>query len=165
MSKDTPHQDKAALAVEGLTFHYGPRKALDNVSFGIDAGRTYNDWPLMAGAFTPPYPFELTPIWRNFFENAGLVQFIHRMAGYLLFVFGIVVWLRARRSPNADTRFRFNAVLAMLVVQMVLGIVTVLYMAQLHIALTHQLGAVVLFVLILRARFGAGYPVAQSIRG
>ena len=132
---------------------------------GIDAGRTYNDWPLMAGAFTPPYPFELTPIWRNFFENAGLVQFIHRMAGYLLFVFGIVVWLRARRSPNADTRFRFNAVLAMLVVQMVLGIVTVLYMAQLHIALTHQLGAVVLFVLILRARFGAGYPVAQSIRG
>ena len=40
MSKDTPHQDKAALAVEGLTFHYGPRKALDNVSFGIDAGRT-----------------------------------------------------------------------------------------------------------------------------
>ncbi len=132
---------------------------------GIDAGRTYNDWPLMAGGFLPPYPFDITPVWRNFFENAGLVQFIHRMAGYLLMIFGVVVWLRARKSANVDTRFRFNAVLAMLVLQMVLGIVTVLYMAQMHIAITHQIGAVVLWVLILRARFGAGYPKPQSIRG
>lgn len=132
---------------------------------GIDAGRTYNDWPLMAGAFLPPFPFELEPVWRNFFENAGLVQFIHRMAGYLLLVFGIVVWLRARRSPNADTRFRFNAVFAMLLLQMVIGIVTVLYMAPWQIAIAHQFGAVVLWVLILRARFGAQYPKQQSIRG
>lgn len=132
---------------------------------GIDAGRTYNDWPLMAGAFLPPFPFELEPVWRNFFENAGLVQFIHRMAGYVLLVFGIVVWLRARRSPNADTRFRFNAVFAMLLLQMVIGIVTVLYMAPWQIAIAHQFGAVVLWVLILRARFGAQYPKQQSIRG
>jgi len=132
---------------------------------GIDAGRTYNDWPLMAGAFLPPYPFELEPVWRNFFENAGLVQFMHRIAGYLLLAFGIVVWLRARKSPNADTRFRFNAVFAMLWVQMALGIVTVLYMAPWQIAIAHQVGAVILWVLILRARFGAQYPVQQSIRG
>ncbi|MBV2360806.1 COX15/CtaA family protein [Thalassococcus sp. CAU 1522] len=132
---------------------------------GIDAGRTYNDWPLMAGSVLPPYPFDLTPVWRNFFENAGLVQFMHRVAGYLLLVYGVVVWLRARRSPNTDTRFRFNAVFAMMLVQMVLGIVTVLYMAPWHIAILHQLGAVILWVLILRARFGAGYPRAQSVRG
>ena len=132
---------------------------------GIDAGRTYNDWPLMAGAFLPPFPFDLEPIWRNFFENAGLVQFMHRIAGYLLLVFGVVVWLRARRSPNTDTRFRFNAVFAMLLLQMVIGIVTVLYMAPWQIAIVHQFGAVVLWVLILRARFGAGYPKEQSIRG
>jgi cytochrome c oxidase assembly protein subunit 15 len=132
---------------------------------GIDAGRTYNDWPLMAGAFLPPYPFELEPVWRNFFENAGLVQFMHRIAGYLLLAFGIVVWLWARRSPNADTRFRFNAVFAMLWVQMALGIVTVLYMAPWQVAIAHQVGAVILWVLILRARFGAQYPAQQSIRG
>ena len=132
---------------------------------GIDAGRTYNDWPLMAGAFLPPYPFDLDPLWRNVFENAGLVQFLHRMAGYLLLAFGIVVWLRARKSPNADTRFRFNAVFAMLLLQMGLGIFTVLYMAPWHIAILHQVGAVILWVLILRARFGAGYPKEQSIRG
>lgn len=132
---------------------------------GIDAGRTYTDWPLMAGGVIPPQPFQLDPWWRNFFEEPGLVQFIHRMAGYLLFVFGIVTWLRARRSPNSDTRFRFNAVMAMLAVQVVLGIFTVLYGAQLHIAITHQLGAILLWVLIIRARFGAGYPVVQTIRG
>ena len=85
--------------------------------------------------------------------------------GLVLFVFGIVTWLRARKSANPDTRFRFNAVMAMMLVQVVLGIVTVLYVAQMHIAITHQIGAVVLWVLIIRARFGAQYPKAQSIRG
>jgi len=132
---------------------------------GIDAGRNYTDWPLMAGEFLPPFPFELEPAWRNFFENDGLVQFMHRMAGYLLCIFGIVVWARARKSPNGQTRFAFNAVLAMMLLQMVLGIVTVIYSAPLHIAIVHQLGAILLWVLILRARFIAGYPTSDSIRG
>ncbi|MCM2562240.1 COX15/CtaA family protein [Lutimaribacter sp. EGI FJ00015] len=132
---------------------------------GIDAGRNYVDWPLMAGGFFPPEPFQLDPLWRNFFEDDGLVQFMHRMAGYFLFIFGIVVWLRARRSPNGVTRFAFNAVLAMMLVQMVLGIVTVMYSAPWQIAILHQVGAVVLWVLILRARFLAGYPVFASLRG
>lgn len=132
---------------------------------GIDAGRTYNDWPLMAGSFLPPFPFEIEPIWRNFFENAGLVQFMHRIAGYLLLAFGVFVWLRARKSANRDTQFRFNAVFAMLLLQMVIGIVTVLYMAPWQIAISHQIGAVILWVLILRARFAAAHPAAQSIRG
>ena len=132
---------------------------------GIDAGRNYSDWPLMAGGFLPPDPLQITPIWRNFFENDGTVQFMHRMAGYLLFVFGIVVWLRGRKSSHPDTRFRFNAVAAMLVVQMLLGIVTVLYMAPLQIAILHQIGAVVLWALILRARFAARYPIQTTIRG
>ena len=132
---------------------------------GIDAGRNYTDWPLMAGGFLPPQPFDLQPIWRNFFEDDGLVQFMHRMAGYLLFLYGILAWVRARKSPNRETRFAFNAVFAMLSLQVVLGIVTVIYSAPWHIAIVHQLGAVALWVLILRARFLAGYPQAQSVRG
>jgi len=131
---------------------------------GIDAGRAYPDWPLMAGGFFPPEPFGLSPVWRNFFEDAGLVQFMHRMAGYGLFAFGIFVWSRARRSANTQTRFAFNAMLAMMVLQMVLGIITVIYSAPWHIAIVHQLGAVVLWALILRGRFLAQYPRAQSVR-
>ena len=132
---------------------------------GIDAGRSYNDWPLMGGEVFPSNAFDFEPLWRNFFENAGLVQFMHRVSGYLLFVFGVVVWLRARRSANRDTRFRFNAVFAVLFLQVVLGIVTVVYAAPWHIAIVHQLGAVALLALILRARFAARYPAPQSIRG
>ncbi|WP_323768994.1 heme A synthase [Antarctobacter sp.] len=132
---------------------------------GIDAGRSYNDWPLMGGEFFPSNALDFEPLWRNFFENAGMVQFIHRIAGYLLLAFGIVVWRRARRSPNRDTRFRFNAVLAALLLQVALGIVTVVYTAPWQIAILHQLGAVVLWALILRARFAARYPAPQSIRG
>jgi cytochrome c oxidase assembly protein subunit 15 len=132
---------------------------------GIDAGRNYIDWPLMAGGFFPPDMFSLTPWWRNFFENDGLVQFIHRMAGYVLMIFAIVVWRVARKSGNTQVRFGFNAVLAMVFFQMVLGIVTVMYSAPWQIAIVHQLGAVVTWVLILRARFMAGYPAVQSVRG
>ena len=131
---------------------------------GIDAGRSYPDWPLMAGGFFPPEPFAIEPLWRNFFENAGTVQFMHRMAGYLLFAFGVVVWLRGRKSANAGTRLAFNVIFAVMSVQVVLGIVTVIYQAQWHVAITHQFVAVILWVAILRARFLSLYPQPQSVR-
>ena len=132
---------------------------------GIDAGRYFPEWPLMAGQVFPPDAFDITPAWRNFFENPGLVQFMHRIAGYLLAIFAVVVWLRGRRSAHATTRFAFNAVIAAMAVQILLGITTVLYAAPVHIALIHQAVAVVLWVLIIRARFLSGYPIATSIRG
>ena len=132
---------------------------------GIDAGRAFPTWPLMGDGFFPPEPFQITPVWRNFFEDAGLVQFMHRMSGYLLFIFAIVVWLRSKRSPNSQTRFAFTVVLGVMFLQMTIGIMTVLYSAPVHIAIVHQIGAVVLWVVILRARYLARYPLAQSIRG
>jgi cytochrome c oxidase assembly protein subunit 15 len=131
---------------------------------GIDAGRAFPTWPLMGDGFLPPDPFTREPLWRNFFEDPGLVQFIHRMSGYLLLVLALVAWRRGRASPNTATRFAFNAMLAMMLVQIVIGIVTVLYSAPVHIAILHQVGAVVLWVLILRARYLARYPLPQSVR-
>jgi cytochrome c oxidase assembly protein subunit 15 len=131
---------------------------------GIDAGRSFTDWPLMAGSLFPQGAFELSPWWSNFFENPGLVQFIHRTWGYLLLIFAVVVWRRARGSAHSSTRFAFNAVMATLLIQIVLGIVTVLYVAPWQLAILHQLSAVLLWVLILRARFLSFYPISSSIR-
>ncbi len=131
---------------------------------GIDAGRAYPDWPLMAGGFLPPDMWQLTPAWRNLFENEGTVQFIHRMSGYILFLFGLFVWWRSRRSANRRTRSAYAMMMAMMVAQMVLGIATVMTMATPHIAIVHQIGAVLLWVLVLRARFLSRYPFAQSVR-
>ena len=133
---------------------------------GIDAGRGFPTWPDMNGQFFPADAFYMPGgggVWHAFFENPGLVQFMHRMAGYLLFAFGIVVWLRGRHSAHAATRGAFHAVMAMMVAQMVLGIITVLTAAHMHIAITHQIGAVILWVLIIRALHLSVYPVAGSI--
>ncbi|MEK9914121.1 MAG: heme A synthase, partial [Paracoccaceae bacterium] len=91
---------------------------------GIDAGRNYVDWPLMAGGFLPPDPFELSPWWRNFFEDDGLVQFMHRMIGYTLFLFCLFAWRGSRSSGNLTLKFSFNLILAIAFFQMVLGIAT-----------------------------------------
>jgi cytochrome c oxidase assembly protein subunit 15 len=133
---------------------------------GIDAGRGFPTWPDMNGQFFPADAFYVPgrPAWAAFFENPGLVQFIHRMSGYLLFAIGVEVWLCGRKSANHSTRGAFHAVMAMLVAQMTLGIFTALTAAQPHVAITHQIGAVLLWVLIIRARHLAAYPVAGSIR-
>lgn len=138
---------------------------------GIDAGRAFPTWPLMNGDFFPADAFYVPdgqggtlPAWHAFFENPGLVQLIHRMSGYLLLAFGIVVWLRGRKSSYQATQAAFHQMMAMLVVQMALGIATVLTVAHVHVAITHQIGAVILWVLILRARHLSQYPVAGSIR-
>lgn len=138
---------------------------------GIDAGRAFPTWPLMNGQFFPADAFYVPdgqggslPVWHAFFENPGLVQFVHRMSGYLLLVFCIVVWLRGRKSAYQATQAAFHQVMAMMVVQMVLGIATVLTVAHVHVAITHQIGAVILWVLVLRARHLSQYPVSGSIR-
>lgn len=131
---------------------------------GIDAGRSFTDWPLMGGQLLPPDATVLEPLWRNYFESPGLVQWIHRVAGYVLGVVGVVIWFQSRRSPHPATRFAFNAVLAAMLVQIALGVVTVIHAAPWPVAITHQLLAVGLWTLILRARFLGAYPIATSLR-
>lgn len=139
---------------------------------GIDAGRAFPTWPLMGESFFPADAFYVPdgaggvlPLWHAFFENPGLVQFNHRMTGYFLLALGLVALLHGLRSAHGATRRAFGAMAAMLVVQLVLGIMTVLTAARLDTAIGHQVGAVILWVLVLRARQMACYPVAGSIRG
>lgn len=131
---------------------------------GIDAGRSYTDWPLMGGQLFPPNAFFLEPAWRNFFESPGLVQFIHRIIGYALAAFAVFVWLRGRKSAHPVTRGAFNVVIAVMALQILLGIFTVLYGAPWQVAIAHQFVAVVLWVVTLRARFLAMHPIATSVR-
>jgi cytochrome c oxidase assembly protein subunit 15 len=131
---------------------------------GIDAGQSFTDWPTMGGQFLPPEAFDLTPVWRNFFENAGLVQFIHRMVAYLLLAMTIMALIKGRKSANASTRAAFIAASIAVFGQVCLGIYVLFSGVQAHVALTHQIIAVLVWVLILRARFLSGYPITDAIR-
>jgi cytochrome c oxidase assembly protein subunit 15 len=133
---------------------------------GIDAGRAFPTWPDMNGSFFPADAFYVpgkSAIWA-FLDNAGLVQFNHRMAGYLLVIIGLLAWFRARKSAYAATRNAYGLVAGMMIVQACIGIAAALTLAQLHVALTHQIGAIVLWVLIIKARHRTIYPLTGSIR-
>ncbi|MEM8596332.1 MAG: COX15/CtaA family protein [Pseudomonadota bacterium] len=125
---------------------------------GIDAGRSFVDWPLMQGGFLPPEPLGLEPVWRNFFENAGLVQFIHRMLGYLVLLVGLWGTWRLMRRREGALRWHGAALGIGMVAQTVLGIVTVLNAAPLEIAIWHQAGGVVLAGILASALFAVSYP-------
>ena len=139
---------------------------------GIDAGRAFPTWPSMNGEFFPSEAFYVPngqggslPVWHAFFENPGLVQFMHRMSGYLLFAFGVVAYLKARKSPNPETRDAFTLMFGAMLGQVALGIFTVLTVARWEVAISHQILAVFLWALIIYARFNAAYPKSVSIRG
>lgn len=138
---------------------------------GIDAGRGFPTWPDMNGQFFPADAFYVPdgaggnlPLWHAFFENPGLVQFIHRISGYALFAFAIVVWLRGRKSAHRVTKRAYDWLMVAILGQVVLGIVAVLTAAIWQTAIAHQIGAVILWVLILRARHLAQYPRQGSIQ-
>ncbi|MCP5088973.1 MAG: heme A synthase [Rhodobacteraceae bacterium] len=131
---------------------------------GIDAGRGYIDWPMMNGEFLPSESFDYTPLWSNFFENPALVQFDHRMVGYLVLAVSGFVWWVSRSSAVITTRRVFDLAVLLIAVQMVFGIVTVLYAAPWQSAILHQIGAIMVICAVLRGRFLALYPLAQSIR-
>ena len=132
---------------------------------GIDAGRQYTGWPTMGGEWIPDALWDPDLGWRNFFENAAMVQFVHRMIGYVLAALAVLVWWRGRGSAHPQTRCAFTAMLVMVAVQIGLGILNVVHASPLSLALIHQVGAVALFVLILRARLHARYPYETSVRG
>lgn len=131
---------------------------------GIDAGRGYIDWPMMNGEFLPSESFDYTPVWTNFFENPALVQFNHRILGYIVFLVALFVWFKSRASALASIKRAFSFLMVAVFGQMILGIGTVLYAAPWHIAIIHQIGAVVLIIITLNAIFSATYPRVQSLR-
>lgn len=131
---------------------------------GIDAGRGYIDWPLMNGEFLPSESFDYVPFWTNFFENPALVQFNHRMLGYVVLLGSLYLWFSSRSSAIVATRRAALIALGMVVAQMVMGIVTVMHAAPVHLAIFHQVGAVIVIVSILNVRFSALYPKAQKLR-
>jgi len=118
---------------------------------GIGAGRAYNTFPLMNGNLVAPEIFMLEPWWSNFFYNMATVQFDHRAIAGLLALSVLVLWWRIRRDTESSPRARqgVNMFAAMLLVQITLGIATLLNGVPLNLAALHQAGALVLFACAL----------------
>jgi heme a synthase len=114
---------------------------------GLRAGYAYNTWPLIDGAFVPRTArlFFAGPLWRNFFENILTVQFDHRMLAYVIFLVALMHVIDVARSANGRTvRTGAFVVFAAVVLQIGLGIATLLLVVPLPLALLHQATAMLL---------------------
>lgn len=119
---------------------------------GIRAGLAYNTFPLMNGHFIPPEILMLDPWWKNLFNNMATVQFDHRIIAWLLIILVPLFWAATRRIDlSARARLAVNVLPIALLLQVALGIATVLLAVPIPLAAAHQGGAVLLFAASLWA--------------
>lgn len=106
---------------------------------GLFAGTSYNTWPLMDGRLVPPGLYAIAPFWANFFEDVLTVQFNHRVIAYTLTLYVLAMWWVGRRSPGFDGVHGWLPRIALItVLQVVLGIATLLTVVSIPMALGHQ---------------------------
>jgi cytochrome c oxidase assembly protein subunit 15 len=120
---------------------------------GLKAGFAYNTFPLMDGHWVPEVIFMQEPLWRNFFENIATVQFNHRVLATLVFFGVVALWIVSmRQSLPTTVRNGLHSLLAVMLLQITLGISTLLLHIPIPLAVTHQAGALLLLTAVIYAR-------------
>ncbi len=127
-----PAEKRAAWALLVLIF---VQMAAGALVAGLDAGRTYTDWPLMAGELVPAHYMHADLGVRSLFEGREATQFNHRLLAYILWAGALGAAWAFRRGALAR-EFLFLAVLVS--AQAVWGILTLLSAAPMALALVHQ---------------------------
>jgi cytochrome c oxidase assembly protein subunit 15 len=117
---------------------------------GLKAGFTYNTFPLMAGKLVPDGMWTVAPAYLNLFENVTTVQFSHRLLALGTFLALIGLWIMARRwQTTRSQRFWLHATALAAVIQVALGISTLLLRVPVTLGALHQAGAMALLTVLL----------------
>ena len=129
---------RIALTVLILQIIYGAFVA------GLDAGFIHNHWPLMSdGKFIHETVYiEQNPIYKNFIEGKSGVQFVHRTLAYVVVIFIGLIWYKSKKTET--TNIQNNAIkglLAMVGVQFLLGVLTIIFQVPVWLGVAHQVGA------------------------
>ncbi len=112
---------------------------------GTRAGLTYNTFPLMDGRLVPEGYAQLRPFVLNWFENIAAVQFDHRLLAVATAIVVLLVWGAGWRAlPPRPVRAALHGLLGAALLQMALGITTLLLVVPIPLAAAHQAGAVLL---------------------
>lgn len=156
MTPDTPQPvaPKTALFSLAVTFMIALQAISGGFVAGLDAGLTYNTFPTMNGQWIPNGLGLLDPWYLNLFENVTTVQFNHRIGACLVTGLIIAFWFYTQRPNIRATlslaeRNMVHLLAMMLVVQVSLGVFTLLHHVPVIPASAHQLGALVLFSIAL----------------
>ena len=110
----------------------------------MDAGKIYNSWPLMGSTYFPDDNSIGDLLKISAFSDPSLVQFLHRNLSYLIFLFYLFILIKIYKN-NLSTFFKvINIIGFLLLMQIILGILTLLSGAQIIIASMHQISSIFL---------------------
>ena len=111
---------------------------------GMDAGKIYNSWPLMGNTYFPDDNNIKNLFNIDAFNDPSLVQFMHRNLAYLILIFYLFIFFKIYKKKIYDFYFIVKIVGFFLLLQIILGIVTILYDAQMYISSLHQISSIFL---------------------
>ena len=137
------------LVVLGIQIIYGAFVA------GLKAGLYYNTWPKMGLKWVPSEVGNalLREGWISLFDNITVVQFIHRYLAWIVVVFVVLIFIEIQKSAQSKNLVKgAYYLLAITIVQVALGIFTLIYQVPVSLGVIHQLGSVLLlggFVYVL----------------
>jgi cytochrome c oxidase assembly protein subunit 15 len=116
---------------------------------GLRAGLIYNTWPLMGSSLVPGEAFQPSPL-QAIFGDPATAQFDHRMIAYAIVAFAIVQAIAALRgAPGSRLASRAVVLVAVALLQVALGVATLLTLVPIELALAHQALALALFGLAI----------------
>ena len=111
---------------------------------GLDAGKIYQSWPLMGSHY---FPNDLTiNNFNNFLEldNRSLVQFYHRNMAYLIILYSLFIWFYIYKNRIYNLYKPLKILLFFLILQIILGILTLVSGLNIYLALMHQITSIIL---------------------
>ena len=111
---------------------------------GMDAGKIYNSWPLMGNSYFPDDNNFINLFKLSAFSEPSLVQFIHRNMAYIIGVFYIFIFYKIYKNKMLDLYWSVNIMGFFIILQIILGIITIINGAQIYIASMHQLSSIFL---------------------
>ena len=111
---------------------------------GLDAGKIYQTWPLMGNSYFPNDLFISKLKNMLEFDNHSLIQFYHRNLAYFIVIYVFFILLHIYKNNNLSTYKPYNILLLFLLLQAVLGILTLVTELNIYLASLHQITSVLL---------------------
>ena len=111
---------------------------------GMDAGKVYNTWPNMGTSYFPNDSSFINLFKLSAFSEPSLVQFMHRNLAYVILFYYLFMIIKIYKNNLSKLYFAINLLGLLLIIQIILGIFTLLYGAQIILSSMHQISSIFL---------------------
>ena len=111
---------------------------------GMDAGTIYNSWPLMGPSYFPDDNQFINIFSLSAFNDPSLVQFLHRNLAYIILIYYLILVYKIYKNNLIKYFLPIKIIGLILLVQIILGVFTLLYGAQIYLASMHQITSIFL---------------------